>query len=53
MIKYNAIFSQRWIINILPQIFFSVGTTARNGTCYSSTECTDKSGQAAGGCAAG
>jgi len=26
---------------------------ARNGTCYSSTECRDKSGQAAGGCAAG
>jgi len=28
-------------------------TVARNGTCYSSTECQDKSGQAAGGCAAG
>jgi len=28
-------------------------TVARNGTCYSSTECSDKSGTAAGGCAAG
>ena len=32
---------------------FSGNTVARNGTCYSSTECSDKSGQAAGGCAAG
>ena len=32
---------------------FSVGTVSRNGTCFSSTECRDKSGRAAGGCAAG
>ena len=31
----------------------SATTTRRNGTCYSSTECRDKSGTAAGGCAAG
>jgi len=28
-------------------------TTSRNGTCFSSTECRDKNGQASGGCAAG
>jgi len=31
----------------------TVGTVSRNGTCFSSTECRDKSGRAAGGCAAG
>jgi len=31
----------------------TVGTVARNGTCYSGTECTSKSGTAAGSCAAG
>ena len=30
-----------------------MGNVRRNGTCYSSTECRDKSGQAAGSCAAG
>lgn len=31
----------------------TAGTVSRNGTCYSSTECRDKSGRASGGCAAG
>ena len=33
--------------------FHSLAITSRNGTCFSTTECRDKGGQAAGGCAAG
>ena len=35
------------------QLSLSATTKGRNGTCFSSTECTDKSGTAAGACAAG
>jgi len=31
----------------------TLDSRSRNGTCFSSTECRDKGGQAAGGCAAG
>ena len=41
------------ILHIFFMLLFSANTVARNGTCYSSTECKDKSGEAAGGCAAG
>ena len=40
-------------LNIFPVVISRAATVARNGTCYSSTECKDKSGEAAGGCAAG
>ena len=51
MIKYY--FQCCSILNIFFGIKSRATTVARNGTCYSSTECKDKSGEAAGGCAAG
>ena len=47
------IFNLSMNVHAIFKSFFSVGTIARNGTCYSSTECRDKSGQASGGCASG
>ena len=36
----------------LKSIFYN-RSKARNGTCFTSTECTDKGGSASGNCAAG